>query len=160
MANSSISSKQNETKQPYLLSLKYLSMRSAHSAQIKEYLSKKGTPKEKIEEVVGRLIQEGYLDDEEWIQGYVKKEVFKGKGPLAIQAKLRSKGIHIEEITMFYTEQMQLGAILHYLDKKNLRFNPNDYLAKKKEVSRLIQRGFSYTIALEGIERYLLQLNS
>lgn len=76
--------------------LKAIARKSYHSQELKKKLKEKGHPSHEIEEAVAYLISSGYLDDAQYLEGFARKAVRSGWGPLEVKAKLYQKGIRVD----------------------------------------------------------------
>ena len=76
-----------------------------------------------IEALLERLAELGYLDDQKFAAGYVRREVNRYQGPSKIRWALRQKGIEsqliehaLEDIDWFKACEQALESRLHRLD--------------------------------------------
>ena len=92
--------------------------RRAHSkAELRQKLMRRGYEAEEVDSAVARLAGMGYLNDEEFARGLVRRRGA-SRGPLALSAELAAKGISREGI----------GAALAGLD-------PDDQLATATRIA-------------------------
>lgn len=124
-----------------------LTRKSYHSEEIEKTLKQKLVQKKTVERLIKEFKQEGYLDDEEWLQRFVSAKI-KKEGFFSILTKLRLKGLSQETIQAVKEsfspsteeETVQIEAIIR---KKAARKNLKDQKEKKKLIASLARKGFS-----------------
>ncbi len=106
-----------------------------------------------IEKILTKLQNEGYLNDEEWLQRYVSSQLRKGKGPQAILAKCREKGFTREEIEPYLhiDEEQQLQVIRHLLHTRYRKHNLSDPSQRQKAFAACLRRGFPIGLVIKAI---------
>ncbi len=130
------------------LALRYLGIRARSTAEVRDYLRRKGFADTTIQQVIERLQEWGYLDDEAFARFWVEeRERFRPRGPIALRQELRQKGISDEIVQRVLAEidpeasaRRALNARLRqwqHLDWRTFRKKAGDYLAR---------RGFSYDV--------------
>lgn len=70
-----------------------LSQRNYPSMQLEQLLSKCFVSKSNINKILNEFIQQGYINDQEWIERFVEGQVRKGISPKGILYKLMNKGL-------------------------------------------------------------------
>lgn len=136
-----------EVKGGIRYALALLSRRSAHSKALEQALRRHFLESEVIAEVIAYCKQQGWIDDESWIERHAEVWQAKGKSPLAIQAYLRSKGITAD---LSLDEQ---GALAALVKRKFPQLLSSDlpYLERARILRALQRRGFS----LSAIQHFL-----
>jgi regulatory protein len=128
-----------EVKGGIRYALALLSRRSAHSKALEQVLRRLYLEPEVIAEVVAYCRQQGWLDDESWIERHIEVWQSQGKSPLAIKAYLRSKGVSTD---LQLDEQGSLEALVRRKFPQLL--SPNlPYTERAKILRTLQRRGFS-----------------
>ena len=128
-----------EVKGGIRYALAFLSRRSAHSKTLEQALRRHFLESGVISEVIAYCKQQGWLDDESWIERHAEVWQAKGKSPLAIQAYLRSKGITAD---LSLDEQTALAALIKRKFPQLLSSNLS-YPERARILRALQRRGFS-----------------
>lgn len=134
----------------YSLAKKYaldcLGRRSYPIAQLKKLLTRNLVSANTIEKVIEDFIRLGYLNDNEWIQRFVKSQLAKHIGPQMILAKLRAKGISQEAaekyLELLVNHNDSRKSIYHLLNTKYKKRNFVDFREKQKVFQALARKGF------------------
>lgn len=105
---------------------------------------------EQIDETIDRLIELGYLDDERYAQGYVRRESGRGQGPGKVRWSLKQKQVQssiiesaMEDVDWFESCRMALESRIH-------RFTAQD---TNKIYRFLAGRGFSSEHIQDSLSR-------
>ena len=135
----------------YQYTLKLLSRRSYTTAQIQEKLESKNYAAHVINEVLGRLINAGLLNDGEYVRSYIHQEMVMGKkGPNKIKLELMRKGVSesvIDQYLPAYGEEYQTEhalKIAHRLINSNYKYGV--HVIRQKVINQLINKGFNQQI--------------
>lgn len=126
-----------------------LSQRDLLESQLRERLAKRGAEGETVSDVISRLEKMGWIDDRRWIEGYIRGQLRRLKGPMAIRLKLIQKGAPrhlIEEQIGFLSEEVQREQIDALLEKR--------YRGKErhKVYQALVRRGFAPSLVRERLQ--------
>ena len=107
-----------------------------------------------IAEVVNRLVDETYINDDEFAQTWVSnREQLKPKSKRALQYELRQKGVSDSAIENALSELDEDDAAHRALESKLWQWRQLDEDAfKKKAMGFLSRRGFGYHIAREAVD--------
>lgn len=154
--------KQDAAEVAYERSLNYLSYRPRSVAEIERYLNKKEFDVETIEAAVGRLMQVGLLDDEEFAKFWLEnRDTFKPRGRRALRYELRQKGIADAIIDNLLEEYDEIDAAYRAAAHKAQRLARRHDIDvfRSKLLAFLQRRGFSYSIARDTVERLEVELN-
>lgn len=117
-------------------------------AEVKQKLYSLGLLKKDVEELISRLIEEGYLNEERFaIQFASGKSRIKGWGKQKIRYQLRQKGISefcIIKALKLLDESEYSASFKRIADKKwlALQSEKNIFVKKNKWQQFLLQRGF------------------
>lgn len=146
---------QDEQNKAYQQAIRFLGFRSRSQQEMMSYLGQKGYPSEVVAATVDRLVNEQYLDDENFARLWLEnRERFRPRGQRALRYELKQKGISNEVIE----------AVLIDLDEEELAWTavepklpqwrklPGEDF-KKKLLGFLSRRGFSYEVAHTVIDR-------
>ncbi|MBB6455086.1 regulatory protein [Salirhabdus euzebyi] len=139
---------QDEIHKFYSMCLNLLSFRIRSEKEIKDYLRKKEAEDEQIDKVVRQLKEEGYIDDQEFANVFVRSRMnTSSKGPLLLKKELFEKGVDpakTEEGLKWYTTELQQRKLEKLVEKK-LRSGSKKSLQQQLQTlqATLIQKGFS-----------------
>ena len=73
--------------------LRYLSLKSFSSFELKKKLTRRGFASQEIEDVIAKYIQRGFINDGELAERRMELYKRKGYGPRWIAAKLKTQGL-------------------------------------------------------------------
>ena len=148
--------KENEAGKLFDASLRFLSYRPRSEKEVKDFLAKKTARVENIKfteasqspvisQIITRLKQQSFLDDEEFAEWWVKARTSsQPKGPYLIKRELAGKGIDkdiIEKAISKIKNQTELGR--NVIEKKIKIWKKLTNLELKKKVyEHLARRGF------------------
>jgi len=82
------------------IALKYLSSRDRTAKEIEKHLKEKGCTEEEIVETINFLIEEHFIDDDDFCRRYILYGIEKGRGPLRLERELVEKGVSAEKVRM------------------------------------------------------------
>ncbi len=139
----------------YNRAVRFLSFRPRSQKEVARYLSEKEYSEEVIEDVINRLTQQKYLDDEAFARFWLEdRDRFRPKGARALRYELGQKGIDREIIEMVLADVDEEEAAWAAIEKKiNQWRNLADDTLKKKVISFLSRRGFGYDVSRQTFER-------
>jgi len=124
-----------------------LSSQSYHSEQLSKLLKERLVQKETIIKILQDCQQWGYLNDEQWVQLFMKTHQSRYSLRL-ILIKLRQKGLKpdtLEQIAQsWHQPKKELAAIQQLISKKYCSKNLKDFKERQKVVAALIRKGFQY----------------
>ena len=138
--------------------LRCLSAKSYYSEELRRAMRKKGHCETSIEEIVAECFRLGYLDDEEWLQVFVKSQFSRSRSPLAIAAKLAAKGVPAEKRKeLLENLEPSLASITDLLQSKYSKRDLNDFKERQKVIAALARRGFRFEDILAAIQQACLE---
>lgn len=148
--------------------LSYLSKRTHSKRELENKLRQKNYDNNLISEVLDELLEKGIINDKLFAEQYTDEKINKKNwGILKVKSELYKKGISpdiINEIlSSFSDSEFQLSNAINIAKKKIVlisRREPDTLKVKKKTISFLISRGFSYDIALESVNTLLNESDS
>jgi regulatory protein len=139
----------------YQRALRYLGMRPRSVGEMHEYLTRKKVELEVIEVILGRLRQQGYLDDESFANFWVENRTrFRPKGARALRYELRQKRVDNETIDESLEGLDDAEAAWAAAEPKLSRFAalPQDEF-NQKLMGFLARRGFDFGVCRRTAER-------
>ncbi len=139
--------------------LKFLSYRMRSEKEVRDKLKKKEFARDIIDEVIGDLKRVNLLDDYEFTSAWIRDRISnKPRGRTLLKQELWKKGIKEEIIEKvlkdyFEDEDEELNLAKKLLEKRKKRYeNLNKNVAKRRMMSFLLRRGFSYEIVKEVLK--------
>jgi regulatory protein len=135
----------------YQRALNYLSYRPRSTAEVERNLRKHDVDDAVIDEVVTRLQDKAWLDDDAFAAAWVEnRNIFRPRGRFALQAELRQKGLADAVIERALQEQDEEGLAHKAAQKKARQLGGLDEEEfRKKLYAFLGRRGFDYAIISE-----------
>jgi regulatory protein len=133
-----------------------LAQRSYPSGQLGKLLQRNLVSIETIEKVLLDCKRMGFLNDDEWLEGFVKGELNRGAGPQMILFKLKSKGV-TEKLAQEYVEQFAsdkeiLKSIQKLLTTKLKKFDLTDFKQRQKAKAALARKGYPFDLINERMK--------
>lgn len=136
--------------------LRRLSIRSLHSVELFNQLKERFVSLETIESLIENFQQLGFLNDQQWVEGYIRYLKRKNFGPKAIGLKLKAKGIQDPNLPDYLNSYFEVGLqklqVAEHLKKKFHHLNLANFKEKSKIISYFLRKGFSFTIIKEALE--------
>lgn len=121
-----------------------LRYRNRSIAEMKDRLMRLGYEQDIVEVVVNELIEEGVLNDQKFVQGFVGDYTeLKPKGNIFIMNELRKKKIQHSLIESIIKDRDERDIIKKMLQKKFPDYNKKDLKQKAKIVRYFLSRGFT-----------------
>jgi regulatory protein len=145
---------EDDIRKSYNMAIKYLArvMRTEH--EVRSYLKEKEVEEPVIREVIVKLYEYQFLDDEQYAISFVRtKKNTTDKGTVVIKRELVEKGVKeqfIEQALKEYTFDEQVETA-HSICKKEVAKNKSDssVVLKQKLEQKLIRKGYSFDIIAE-----------
>lgn len=130
-----------------LYALKRLSIKSYLASELQNKLIEHHVAEANAQRVILECQRLGYLNDEEWLNCFVRRQVARKLGPMAIVMKLRAKGIS-QENAQRLIETLDNGnarreRITHLLATRYRNRDLSDFRSREKVITSLIRKGFS-----------------
>lgn len=137
----------DDEKQAYKLALRFLAYRMRSKQEVVDYLKKRDIDVRTIEQVIAKLQDERYIDDEQFAHAYVQTQVNTTmKGPHVIYKELMDKGISEDMIAQAmerYTEDMQRHKAIKWIEKINKQSKKRSHQEQKAYIAQLLHmKGF------------------
>lgn len=135
--------------------VRYLGMRPRSSAEIVTYLKRKEVDETVVEDVVRRLHEKGYLDDEAFARFWVEnRNRFRPRGAQALRYELRQKGVERETIDVTLDEQDEEGAAWAALQPKVDHWATLEKMEfEQKGLAFLARRGFRFDVCRRTVNQ-------
>lgn len=139
--------------------LKFLSYRMRSEKEVRDKLKKKGFANDLIAEVIKDLKRVNLLNDYEFASAWIRDRISnKPRGKTLLKQELWKKGIKEEIIEKvlreyFEDEEVELNLAKKLLEKRKKRYeNLDKNVAKRRMMSFLLRRGFSYETVKEVLK--------
>ena len=133
-----------------------LSMKSHSIYELRDQLEQKGMSAGIIEQVIEEFIKQGYLNDQEWVDAFIRGQQSRHTGPRSIQRKLRQKGISEDQIREALLraglKENQGCQIKKLLTARYKSKDLNDLKQKQKVIAALIRKGFDLDEIFRSIQ--------
>ncbi|WP_416149022.1 recombination regulator RecX [Salipaludibacillus sp. HK11] len=136
--------------------LNYLSYRMRSEDEVTRYLKDLEIEEEDINNIVERLYELQFIDDQRFAEAFVRTKRDTGKkGPMVIEQELYQKGVSkliIASALEQYPEELQFDHAIKMVEKKQSSYK-NESMKKKQQklMQFVIQRGYSQTIAGKAV---------
>ncbi len=138
----------------YDAALNYLSYRPRSEHEVRRYLIRRKSPPELISRLIARLRENKLLDDEEFARYWVEnRDTFSPRSGRALRSELRSKGINDETIAASVSGDDDESAYQAAQKKVRTLAAADRDTFRRKLLSFLQRRGFSYETARATVER-------
>lgn len=140
--------------------VRYLARRARSTGEIRSYLAKKEYPNVVIDNVLHRLEDLGYIDDQAFAEMWVRdRERFRPRGPHALRVELRRKGVADSIIDEALADLDAQGLAEKAAEKKVASLRGTDKKTFKRRLrGYLSRRGFGYGTVNRIVNDYLTQL--
>ena len=144
-------------RQAYALAVRLLGSRDHSSAELARKLGQRDVDEASTESALAELRAAGYLDDERFAHALAEQRMNQGRGPMAIRAKLRERGIDgglaDEAIGALGADWVERAG--HVLASRfDAAAVADDEPRSRAKIARFLQgRGFSTGDALRALDR-------
>ena len=138
-----------------LFVLKRLSIKAYLSSELQNKLLEHDVSEATAERVIHECRRLGYLNDDDWLNGFVQRQLSRKLGPMAILMKLRAKGISQEKaeelVGMLDNTDGRKERITQLLTTRYRNRDLSDFKSREKVIAALIRKGFSFTDVKEAM---------
>ncbi len=147
---------EDDIRKSYNQALHYLGRRMRSEAEIRQFLKEKDVDPPIIQEVILKLYQYKFIDDEQYALAFVRTQMnTTDKGPVLIRQELKDKGIKAALIDKAI-DQFPFAAQLETAQKlcrklTSRKSRDSERILKQKIEQMLIRKGFDYTIISEAV---------
>lgn len=135
----------------YEKALRFIEYKMRSISEVKKHLKKDKIDETSIKQVIDKLKQNGYLNDDLYAKNYINEKIdYDLVGPRYIKEKLILKGIHydiIDSNLIVYSEESQFDKVFELIQKETKYKIKKPY--KKAYMSlkqKLVNKGFSLAI--------------
>jgi len=146
---------QDQQDQAFDQAVRFLSYRPRSCVEIERYLRRKGSADAALPDVMARLEQAGYLNDEVFARFWVdNRQRFRPRGQRALAYELRQKGVSSQTIASALHDLDQEKAAWQAIEGRLSRWNDltNEQL-RRKVTAFLQRRGFEYEVIQLTLQR-------
>lgn len=145
----------------YDIALKYIGIRMRSKKELKEYLIKKKFDNEDVDDVINKLLNQGFLNDINFCKSYVNDKLYlTNSGVDKIKIELIKLGIEEDIIndTISNIDKNILDEKLNKIISKEIRINSKLPIGKMKNkiINRCINLGYSLDKINEVLDNNLL----
>ncbi|WP_433957506.1 recombination regulator RecX [Cytobacillus horneckiae] len=147
---------QDDIRKSYNLAIQYLSRRMRSEFEVKNHLRTKEVEEPIILEVIHKLHQYSFLNDEQFSIAYVRTQKnTTDKGSSLIKIELKEKGIAahlIESALKEFSWEEELSTAISLCEKYTQKYKKDSMrMMKQKLEQMLVRKGFPYDIINEAI---------
>lgn len=147
---------EDDIRKSYNLALRYLARRMRTELEVRQFLMEKDIDPPIIQEVILKLYDYRFLDDEQYACSFVRTQMnTTDKGAVLIKRELKDKGIRaalIEKAIALYSFADQLETAKKLCEKMSGRNTKNsERVLKQKLEQMLIRKGFDYDVISEAV---------
>jgi regulatory protein len=133
--------------------LRFLSYRPRTRAEIRDYLlRRKGYEPELTEQVIGRLVEQGYIDDQAFARVWTEsRQTLRPRSRRMIEQELRRKHVDAETVKTTLaavTAEDELQAARAIAAKKKTQ---SQYRDESKLLAYLMRQGFDYSTSRQAL---------
>jgi regulatory protein len=147
----------------YDRAVRFLTYRPRSEAEVRSRLEGSGTEQPVIDAVIGRLREQGYLNDAEfarfWVEG---RQRFSPRSAYALRQELRRKGLDDSTIASVVTDLDAAASAYEAARPRAVRLSSlaesDPMLFRRKISDFLLRRGFDYEVVREVVVRLLSEL--
>lgn len=152
----------DNSERAYERALSYLTYRPRSRQEIQHYLEGKEVDRETIDSVLTRLERNHLVDDRDLARYWVEnRQTFRPRGPWALRAELRRKGIApqvIEEAIQPLDEETEALHAAERVLRRMARLDRETF--RRRLWSYLQRRGFGYEVARRVTDRLWQQVSN
>ena len=146
---------QDQQDQAFDRAVRFLSYRPRSRVEIERYLRRKGSGDAVLSDVMDRLEQAGYLDDEAFARFWVdNRQRFRPRGKRALGYELRQKGVSSQTIATALDGLDEEKAAWQAIEGRLSRWNDLTPEQLRRKVTAFLQRrGFDYEVIYLTFQR-------
>jgi regulatory protein len=136
------------------LAYRFIGRRDRAVAEVRKHLLAKGVGEAEVEQAIGELFEQGYLDDARFAQRFAEdKRLLDGWGADRIERKLRDVGVGREEVSAAlagFDHGTELDAAIATLSRR-WREPPADERERERALGFLVRKGYDLELAYDAI---------
>lgn len=133
--------------------ISYISKYQKTEKELKDYLVKKGFDEEIVLEVIKKLKEYSFVDDDIYAKNFIKSKS-KKSGKRKLSFELKKRGIDENLINENIKEYADDSETILPLCEKYLKNKPRDYKTKQKAYRFLSSRGFVSEDIISALNKY------
>lgn len=133
--------------------ISYISKYQKTEKELKDYLIKKGFDEEIVLEVIKKLKEYSFVDDDIYAKNFIKSKS-KKSGKRKLSFELKKRGIDENLINENIEEYADDSESILPLCEKYLKNKPRDYKTKQKTYRFLSSRGFVSEDIISALNKY------
>lgn len=133
--------------------ISYISKYQKTEKELKDYLIKKGFDEEIVLEVIKKLKEYSFVDDDIYAKNFIKSKS-KKSGKRKLSFELKKRGIDENLINENIKEYVDDSETILPLCEKYLKNKPRDYKTKQKAYRFLSSRGFVSEDIIRALNKY------
>ncbi len=146
------------TQKAYDRAVRFLSYRPRSTAEVRRHLAREAEDEAVVEAVLGKLTDQGYLNDAEFARYWVENRAqFRPKGPRALRQELRQRGLEGEAIDAALTQVNPEDSAYAAARPRAARiaaFAASDPATFRRKIGDfLMRRGFDYDTVRSVVAR-------
>lgn len=153
-----------ERQSAYLKAIKQIGIRPRSMHEVRQKLGRDGFEEETVNDVIQRLVTEGYLNDLEFAKLFIEhRTLYQKKGRHYIRQELTQKGLSSKQIGRALEEldkESELEGAMA-LARKQWRTTSGEIPDKKrKTMAYLLRRGYPSSIVHQAVNRVMEEIQS
>jgi regulatory protein len=129
-----------------------LSKRAQLCHDLKKKLFLKGCTEDVVEKVIGDCQRLNFLNDDSYIESFIRSQILKKMGPKMILIKLYRKGIPSDKahhfLKSFDSKEKQEERLQNLIETKYQKKDLKDYKTREKTIAALMRKGFDLDLIL------------
>ena len=143
----------------YNACVKFINIRLRCTKEIVNYLKRKGTETEDIEIIIKKLTDKGYLNDERFVEGFIKDKLrFTTMGEYQILSELKKLNIpnQIIEKKRYLMDDDIIQKKINKLIEKQIKSNKklDNYKLRNKIYNYLLRQGYNNSQVISSLNQY------
>ncbi len=143
----------------YNACVKFINIRLRCTKEIVNYLKRKGAETEDIEIIIKKLTDKGYLNDERFVEGFIKDKLrFTSMGEYQILAELKNLNIsnQIIEKKRYLMDDDIIQEKINKLIEKQIKSNKklDNYKLRNKIYNYLLRQGYNNSRVISSLNQY------
>ena len=143
----------------YNACVKFINVRLRCTKEIVNYLKRKGAETEDIEIIIKKLTDKGYLNDERFVEGFIKDKLrFTSMGEYQILAELKNLNIsnQIIEKKRYLMDDDIIQEKINKLIEKQIKSNKklDNYKLRNKIYNYLLRQGYNNSQVISSLNQY------
>ena len=139
----------DERQQAHDAALRLLAYRPRSEAEMRSRLARRGLSPDVVQETIGRLLQQGLLDDDAFTEYWVRtRQQSRPRGRRLLRQELAAKGVAVETSRQALAAVAEEEAARHAAQKKAEQLHDVDYTTFRRRLGQfLLRRGFAFETA-------------